>query len=88
MTLANRPLFWKLAATPVLLLAGAFALRAFVAGLVNLMFAASDHCSAYGSCLPGGWTTLGVGAAGLVVIITCAGLLLAPHKNRQSRCPA
>ena len=88
MKLAQRPLALKLALAPVLLVAGAFALRAFMAGLVNLMFAASDHCSAYGSCLPGGWMTLGVGAVGMVVIAVCLGLLLAPRKPRRTQCPA
>ena len=88
MTVSKRPLILKLAAAPVLLVAGAFALRAFVAGVVNLMFAASDHCSAYGACLPGGWMTLGVAASGLVVIVTCAGLLLTPRKSRRTGCPA
>ncbi len=88
MTFAKRPLIWKLAAAPVLLVAGAFALRAFMTGVTNLLFAASDHCSAYGACLPGGWLTLGAGAAALVIIVTCAGLLLAPRKSRRTRCPA
>lgn len=87
MNFAQRPLVWKLAAAPFLLVAGAFALRAFMTGLVNLMLASSDHCSAYGACLPGGWVTLGVGAVGLAVIVTCAGLLLAPRKSTRTHCP-
>ncbi len=87
MTQAIRPLIWKLAATPVLLIAGVFALRAFMSGVVHLMFAASAQCSAYGPCLPGGWMSVALGGIALVTIVTGTGWLLTPRKPQATHCP-
>ena len=86
MTQAKLPLIWKLAATPVLLIAGVFALRAFMSGVLHLMFAASAQCSAYGPCLPGGWMSIALGGIALATIVTGAGWLLTPRKPQPTRC--
>ena len=87
MTQALRPLIWKLAAAPALLIAGVFALRAFMSGVVHLMFAASAQCSAYGPCLPGGWMSLALGGFALATVTAGAIWLLTPRKVIQTTCP-
>lgn len=88
MTQDKRPLIWKLAAAPVLLIAGVFALRAFMSGVLHLMFAASAQCSAYGPCLPGGWMSLALGGIALVTVVIGAGWLMTPRKTQPTRCAA